>query len=270
MLKLYDHPFSPYAQKVKISLREKDVAFEPPMPEGIGAGGTGGEFAQANPRREVPALIDGDIKVFDSTIILEYIEDKWPEPPMLPASPAERARVRMLEEVMDTHYEPINWGIGEIRSFKRATGALAERIEARADEQLRGFYSWLEKQLGDREWFNGDHFGWGDLSIIPYLNGSRGFGSGVPAGSNLAAWMDRANERPSVAATTKDITDMLQAGREAGGPAQMSDVAELVEQGLFKREYRDHRLEWMIKVGGLEVVTNGLEKDNIRFGPEFS
>jgi glutathione S-transferase/RNA polymerase-associated protein len=50
----------------------------------------------------------------------------------------------------------------------------------------------------------------------------------------------------------------------------MEDVASLVEQGLFKREYRDHRLEWMIKVGGLEVVTKGLENDNIRFGPEFS
>ena len=55
MLRLYDHPFSPYAQKVKISLREKGQAFEPPMPEGIGAGGTGGEFVEANPRAEVPA-----------------------------------------------------------------------------------------------------------------------------------------------------------------------------------------------------------------------
>ena len=36
----------------------------------------------------------------------------------------------MLEEIMDTHYEPINWGLGEIRAFKRATGALAEKIES--------------------------------------------------------------------------------------------------------------------------------------------
>ena len=48
------------------------------------------------------------------------------------------------------------------------------------------------------------------------------------------------------------------------------DVAKLVEEGLFKREYRDHRLEWMIKVGGIEVVTKGLERDNIRFAPDFS
>jgi len=67
-----------------------------------------------------------------------------------------------------------------------------------------------------------------------------------------------------VAAGTKDITDLLAAG------AGMGNAAELVEKGLMKREYRDHRLEWMIKIGGMDVITKGLERDNIRFGPEFS
>ncbi|WP_300556589.1 glutathione S-transferase family protein, partial [Maricaulis sp.] len=91
MITLYEHPLSPYAQKVKIALREKGVPFEVAMPEGIGAGSTGGAFAEAAPRREVPALIDGDVSLFDSTIILEYIEDKWPEPSLFPADPAARA-----------------------------------------------------------------------------------------------------------------------------------------------------------------------------------
>jgi glutathione S-transferase len=264
MLRLYDHPFSPYAQKVKIALREKGQPFEAPLPQGIGAGAAAGEFTEANPRAEVPALIDGEVMLFDSTIILEYIEDKWPTPPLLPASPADRARVRMIEEVMDTHYEPINWGLGEVRAFKRATGPLAEAIERRAGEQTQGFFRWLETQLGDRPWFNGDDFGWGDLSVVPYLNGSRGHGHVVPAGTRLAAWLERVNQRPSVMATTDDIVSML----KSGAPG-MADVATLVDQGLFKREYRDHRLEWMIKVGGLEVVTTGLERDNIRFGPDF-
>ena len=42
-----------------------------------------------------------------------------------------------------------------------------------------------------------------------------------------------------------------------------------MEKGLFKREYRDHRLEWMIKSGGIDVVLKGLEKGNIRFSPDF-
>ena len=49
----------------------------------------------------------------------------------------------------------------------------------------------------------------------------------------------------------------------------MPDVADLVAKGLFKREYRDHRLEWMIKSGGVDVVLKGLERDNIRFAPPF-
>ncbi len=56
----------------------------------------------------------------------------------------------------------------------------------------------------------------------------------------------------------------------AANAGAMADVADMVEKGLFKREYRDHRLEWMIKVGGLDVVVKGLERDKIRFGPDFS
>jgi glutathione S-transferase/RNA polymerase-associated protein len=73
MLKLFDHPLSPYAQKVKISLIEKGVEFEAPLPTGIGSGTTEDQFASSNPRGEVPTLIDGELAIFDSTVILEYI-----------------------------------------------------------------------------------------------------------------------------------------------------------------------------------------------------
>ncbi|MEP5263319.1 MAG: glutathione S-transferase family protein, partial [Nitratireductor sp.] len=120
MVILYEHPLSPYAQKVKISAREKNLDLDLRTPDGIGAGGAKGEFAAANPRAEVPALIDGDTRIFDSTIILEYLEDKFPSPAMRPATPEARAKMRLIEEVCDTHYEAINWGLGEIAYFRRA------------------------------------------------------------------------------------------------------------------------------------------------------
>ena len=83
MLTLYEHPLSAYAMKAKIALLEKGLEFQAIVPEGMD-GTAGGAFVEANPRAEVPALIDGDVKVFDSTIILEYLEDKWPSPPLLP------------------------------------------------------------------------------------------------------------------------------------------------------------------------------------------
>jgi glutathione S-transferase len=261
LITLYDHPLSPYAQKIKIALREKGVDFEAVLPGGLGAGGAQGAFVAANPRAEVPALVDGDLGIFDSTIILEYVEDRWPQPALLPASPADRARVRMIEEVMDTHFEAINWGLSEIRWFRRAEGELAERLLARAAEQTQGLFAWLERQLGDRPWFNGQTFGWGDLVVVAYVNGAVGHGNPPPAGGKLAAWLKACNARPSVAATAQEGAEM---------PRAMVDVASLVEQGLFKREYRDHRLEWMIRSGGVEVVIKGLERDNIRFSPDLA
>ena len=255
---LYEHPLSPYAQKVKIALREKGLAFEAVLPQGMGAGGAAGAFVEANPRAEVPALIDGDVRVFDSTIILEYLEDAYPAEAMRPHAPEERARVRMLEEVMDTHFEAITWGLSELSWFKRAEGAQAETIRAAAGRQLSGFYAWLERQLGHRTWFNGEAFGWGDLAVIPFVNGSVGQGHALPDGSRLADWLARANARPSVAQTVDDIRTWSQ-------NAGMGDVAELVEKGLFKREYRDHRLEWMIRGGGISIVQEGIEKSTVRF-----
>jgi glutathione S-transferase/RNA polymerase-associated protein len=261
MVSLYEHPLSPYAQKVKMALREKGVAFDLKTPAGFGAGSPAPDFAKANPRAEVPVLIDGDATVFDSTIILEYLEDRWPTPPLLPATPADRARVRMIEEVMDTHFEAINWGLLEIIWFRRATGELAETLTANAARQTQGFFTWLEAQLDGRTWFNGEAFGWGDVSVAPYVAASISFGNLPAEGSALAAWFARAQDRPSVSETVAE-------GRAAfGGGA--SDIADLVAKGLFKREYRDHRLEWIIKSGGLDVVLKGLEAGNIRFTEPF-
>jgi glutathione S-transferase/RNA polymerase-associated protein len=100
--------------------------------------------------------------------------------------------------------------------------------------------------------------------VIPFLNGTRGHGRRPTEGTRLADWMQRVNRRPSVAATTQDIRDLLARGQGMGG------AATLVEGGQMKREYRDHRLEWMIKVGGMDVITEGLARNNIRFGPDFS
>jgi glutathione S-transferase len=259
-VRVYEHPLSPYAQKVKIALAEKGVPFEARMPDAIGTGTVAGEFAAANPRGEVPVLVDGDVTLFDSSVIVAYVEERWPEPPLLPETPAERARVRTLEEVMDTHYEAINWGLAEVLAFGRAQGELAARLVARAAAQTAALQAWLEPQLDRRAWFNGAAFGMGDLCMAPFVNGSVGFGNAPQPGTRLAAWLARVNERPSVAAAAR-------AARAAAAEAatSLASVAELIASGHFKREYRDHRLEWMIRSGGLDVVLEGLAKDNIRF-----
>ena len=253
---LYEHPLSSYVQKVKIALREKNIAFTVERPEGLGSGAGGGAFLDGNLRAEVPMLIDGAVRIVDSTIILEYLEDKVPTPALLPRDPAERARARMIEDVCDTSYEAINWGIGEITWFRRAEGALESRLRAAAAVQTAEIQHWLEQQLGAREWFVGDRFGWADLSVAPYLNRSVLFGMGPASGSPLDRWLGRIRQIPSVAKTFEEFM---------AAQALMGDAFRRLEAGAMRREYRDHRLEWMIKSGGMEVVLDGLAKNNIRF-----
>jgi glutathione S-transferase/RNA polymerase-associated protein len=256
MLRLYEHPLSAYAMKVKIALNEKGLDYETAIPEGMATGSAGGEFTEANPRAEVPTLVDGDSRVFDSTVILEYIEDKWPSPPLLPRTPAERARVRMIEDVMDTQYEQNNWGTFEVLRYQRASGDLAEKLVAYGKRNIEQLQGWLDRGLGGRPWFNGDDFGWGDLSVIPYLNRSAGYGYSPPKGSALHAWFERVNQRPSVTQVRVQMQAMLE---------KMPDVGALLRSGQVVRQYRDHRLEWMIAAGGMSVVLEGIEKGTIRF-----
>lgn len=192
---LFEHPLSPYSQKVKIALREKGLPFELRVPDGLGSGaGYSADFAGASPRVEVLVLIDGDTRVFDSTIILEYLEDQYPG-----RCPAAR--------------------------------------------------------------FGGGRFGWADLSVVPYVNCSASFGHPPEAGTPLAAWLARVNARPAVARTAAEA--------EAAIPT-LEGLDALVRDGSFKREDRDYRLEWMVKSGGLEVVLDGIAKNNIRFSAEFT
>src|SRR5260370_27673743 len=100
MLTLYDDVFSPYARKVRIALYEKGVPFE--RVRALHGDCNRTDFLDVNPRAEVPALIDGDFAVYDSTVICEYLEDRYPEPHLYPPDPRKRAKCRLLEDVAHT------------------------------------------------------------------------------------------------------------------------------------------------------------------------
>jgi len=263
---LWEHPLSPYAQKVKIALREKGIAFEARTPAGVGSGASPDGFADASPLMEVPALtLDDGSAVFDSTIILEFLEQEYPKPALLPQNARLAAQARMIEEVVDTRYEAVNWALAEIRAFRRAEGAKAAELEARAAAQIAGLNAWLERRLEAGNWFCAPHFGWADLSVAPYVAGAQGMGLGPAPGSALANWLARALDRPSVAATIAEARQ-----QSASLAVSLEAARKAIEAGLFKRQYRDHRLEWMMRSGGAEIVLAGLANDTIRFGTELS
>lgn len=265
MLRFFEHPLSPYARKVKICLYEKGIPFERVFVNPL-LGPTDPvfrEFRERSPLVEVPCLVDGDLAIHDSTIQLEYVEERWPGTPVQPADPGERARVRMLEEICDTQLEATNWGLMELRFFRRAEGEEAAAILARAGAQLEALRTRLERELDGRPWMNGERFGRGDAAVVPHIAGSAFFGFPLDPAAHptLAAWYARCGERESVKRDAADVSAFLK-GDGARSPG--SGAPPIV------RQYRDHRLEWMMRSGGVEVVRRGLANGTIRFSTEIA
>ncbi|HZT34507.1 MAG TPA: glutathione S-transferase N-terminal domain-containing protein, partial [Nitrososphaera sp.] len=96
MLKLYDFPMSPRARKVRIVLAEKGLQYEKVTIDITKGEQKKPEFLAINPYGKVPALQDDGVTLYESTIIMEYLNDKYPHPPLLPLDPGQRARARVL------------------------------------------------------------------------------------------------------------------------------------------------------------------------------
>src|SRR5262249_36028637 len=101
MLKLYDFPMSPRARKVRIVLAEKGLQYEKVTVDITKEEQKKPEFLAVNPYGKVPALQDDDLAIYESTIIMEYLNEKYPNPSLLPTDPGQRARARVLMHYAD-------------------------------------------------------------------------------------------------------------------------------------------------------------------------
>ena len=188
-MKLYSGPLSMFGAKAEIALREKSIPFElemvpfemktlyePKHPEVV----------RINPKRQVPVLIDGDLELFDSTQIFEYLESLKRDPALWPAEPRARARARLLEHKSDEVYFP---HVVRLMSDARAPGA---------HDAAARFYEELERTIGGQEWLSGA-YSYADIAFyMAQLFGER-MGAPVPVElSRLHAWRDRMSDRPAV------------------------------------------------------------------------
>src|SRR5579885_1773583 len=133
-MKLYDFLPCPFGPKVRIVLAEKGLSYELVEIDLTQGDQRRPEFRRLNPFGRVPVLVDEDTTVYDSTIIAEYLEDEYPEPPMLPAigSSALRARARRFEDFADVSFTPqVGQLMGEMAK------AEAERDPARLQRYHR-------------------------------------------------------------------------------------------------------------------------------------
>ena len=99
MLTLYHFESSPWCWKVRVALAEKGLEYKPVIPKNRESDPV---FRKLTPIGKVPILVLEDgTGIAESTVINEFLEERYPRPPLMPADPADRARVRMIEEIGD-------------------------------------------------------------------------------------------------------------------------------------------------------------------------
>jgi glutathione S-transferase len=218
---VYGGAVSPFVRKVRVVLAEKGVAysleqvspFKPPP-----------EFRAISPLGRIPVLRDTDEPepntLPDSSVICDYLEHKFPTPPLYPSDPMLRARALWYEEYGDSILaQTIGPGLFFERIVKKmmrgqTDEALCEKTLA---EKLPPLFDYLEKEIGNRQYLVGDVFSIADISISTSLVNFDHAGETMDGARwpKLAAYMARMHERPSFKACIDEERPVVQRFRAA-------------------------------------------------------
>jgi glutathione S-transferase len=198
MIQLYDFKSSPNCQRVRVVLAEKNLPYET-LPVDLRAHAQKTpEFLKLNPSGKVPVITDGDTMLYESCIINEYLDEKYPTPPLMPQDPAKKAKARILTDYGLTHLEgPYQKLRMELTKDEKEQN---KEVIAAAQTELRRLLQRLENEIGDQSYLVGD-FSLADAALIPRFIRLEGFGV-LPDKSlpRLEKYIDRMKDRPSVKA----------------------------------------------------------------------
>ena len=219
---------SPYVRKVLGVIHLKGLAYEiDPITPFFG----NDEFRRLSPLCRIPVLIDGDFSTSDSSVICAYLDEAYPQRPVLPPDPKDRARARWFEEFADTRLGDLFiWGLfyqkvvhpavwGEPGDQQRTAKVLTEDAPEALD--------YLEGELPESGWLFGE-FGLADIAVASFFRNAAyaGFEPDAARWPRVAAFVDRALAHDAFASTKKfediqrstDIKGRRQALLDAGAP----------------------------------------------------
>ncbi len=177
-MKLYGYFRSSAAYRVRIALNLKGLAVEHEYVHLAKGAQRTAEFHAVNPLGLVPALVVGDDVIVQSLAIVEYLDETHPEPPLLPADPAGRARVRALAQAIACEIHPWN----NLRVLNHLTEALGQSEEARR----AWYHHWIAEGFAGLEGLLAGHVDTGahchggsvtmaDLCLVPQVYNARRF-----------------------------------------------------------------------------------------------
>jgi glutathione S-transferase len=191
---------SPFVRKVLVFAAEKGIALEV-VPAGMGRGDEA--FRAASPFGKMPAFVDGDFSICDSTAIITYLDSLYPEPNLIPTEAKARARTIWYEEFADTILQPAGATIFFNRMLAAAMGREPDLAAADAaeTEKMPPMYDYLEKSLPDSGFLIEDRFTLADIAVVSPLVNVSWCSEGLSADRwpRLAAYVAATLARPSFA-----------------------------------------------------------------------
>jgi glutathione S-transferase len=209
MIKLYDFLPCPFGQKVRIALAEKSLSYELASIDISKGEQRLPEIRRLNPYGRVPILVDEDTVVYDSTIINEYLDDEYPDPPILPRIEYSslRARARLFEDFADTSFTP---QVGQLMAeMAKGEGERDQNRLLRLRQTIERVLDYVNRELQGQHFLAGE-FSVADIGFVPRLVilGQLGIEAGASR-SNVDTWLRRLLERPSIQVLEGLTTDPL-------------------------------------------------------------
>lgn len=197
MLRLHWHPFSIVPRRVRIALREKNLAHEDVEVDVLKGEHRGAAFRRLNPFAQIPVLEDGELVLCESVAILEYLEETQPEPRLLSREPTTRALTRQFM-LWSGNYMSGPWEHWMAPAIRPDAPVDADARDA-AHDAIAHHLDVLERRLDGRDWLI-DDYSLADICYAPMLTvfESVGLGGLVEARPNVSAWVRRLEARPAV------------------------------------------------------------------------
>jgi glutathione S-transferase len=216
------------------------------------------DLHSASKRAEVPVLVLNDGRaIADSTIICEYLEQVYPTPALFPKDAYERARMRMIEDLCDRSFDAVGFGyyFGVLRKDAPESAAIGEA----AKTECQALLEVLQHELGEREFFCGSEPTIADFSAICHVPLASAMKIDLREMPSLTAWMSRMRNIAAVAA------DRERAAKAWHG---MEHIAAEFEGPDGRIHWRDHRLEWPVRHGFIDLVAREFHAGKMMFPPD--
>lgn len=258
-IEVYNYPLSPCGEKVRFALAEKQLSWTDHHVDLAAKENLRPDFLRFNPKGLVPVLRVGADVVAESTIIIEFIDDHWAEPPLRPADAVARARMRrwtkLVDEVLHPAWPGIAWPIlvrpaWQAKSAEAVEAMLAALPDPRRRERQSRLYQLglnapdaqeslivfatvcreMEQALIAGPWLSGESFSLGDIALLPYFVALEAFSLErlFEAYPRITDWYSRACARPAYGGhpgtllPQRRLAEVAEYGRAAGAALKLS------------------------------------------------